>query len=193
MPTGRKFQSSPNPKPTFRNIRFSLFTHFQSLLCLKQPKALVSRLEVCIFHIAQGDVCLSSLTGVNEAQQALILHLIQIRTAAVATSNRKAERFPLRSVRGTEANNQQTGIAHLYKEFRELPGQTRVQIFNFFGALITKNISFCGGFCLCNEQKRKDYTCVSFRQYKLKITPVISLNTKRQCKPKLLCALKGTL
>lgn len=72
MPTGRKFQSSPKPKPTFRNIRIGLFTHFQSLSCLKKPKALVSSLEAHIFHIAQGDVCLSSLTGVNEAQQASV-------------------------------------------------------------------------------------------------------------------------
>lgn len=159
MARGRKFQSSSNPKYTFRNIRFGLFTHFQSLLCLKQPKALVSRLEACIFHIAQGGVCLSSPTGVNEAQQVLILHLIQMKTVATATLHRKAESSPYVLFGELKLNNQQTGIAHPYKEFLELPGQTRAQIFNFFGALSRKNISSHDGFCFCNEWKRKNYMC----------------------------------
>lgn len=81
--------------------------------------------------------------------------------------------------------SQQTGIACPYNDFLELTGQTKAQIFKLFRALIRKNASFCGGFSFCSKQERKDYTCKSFKQKKLKVTSVILLNTKRQCKPKL--------
>lgn len=57
--------------PNLRSETLDLvYLHICSRSCVyRKPKSLVSSLEACIFHIAQGDVCLSSLTRVSEAQQ----------------------------------------------------------------------------------------------------------------------------